>query len=65
MPAGRGGVGFGQLVVVGGFLAGLSLAVPAVAWFVLRDADELAGPVQPERVEMGDFPGTEAEPTAK
>lgn len=64
MPAGRDGVGFGQLVVVGGSLAGLSLAVPTVARFVLLDANDLADPVQPGRVGVGDFPGTVAEPTA-
>ncbi len=35
MPPGHDDVGFGELVVVSGFLAGLSLAVPTITRFVL------------------------------
>jgi hypothetical protein len=47
------------------FLTSLSPAIATVTRLVLWDADELAVPVQPGRMEMGNLPSAESKPTAK
>ena len=65
MPAGLDGVGFGELIVMCGFLAGLPPTVPTIARFVLWDTDKLTIPIQPRGVKTSDFPGAGAESTAE
>ncbi len=56
-------IGVGELLVVWGFLAGLSLAVATVARFVLRDVDDLALPIQPRGKIVVDYSSTVTVPT--
>jgi hypothetical protein len=50
-----------ELVGMGGFLAGLSLTVATVAWFVLWSLDAFPVPLSPVRFELWDFAGSKAE----
>jgi hypothetical protein len=55
MPPRRDGILNRQTIVVDGLLAGLASAVPALARFVLWDANRPAVPVYPRCLEMCDF----------
>lgn len=61
MPARREGAGCGELIVVPYFLSGLAPTVATATRFLLWNPDELAIPVHPRGLEVGDLPGAEVE----